>query len=147
WFLTGLWHGASYNFILWGLYFGFILMLEKLFLLDLLNSIPRIFRHIYTMLFVILGFVIFEITNISSIIEYISSMFSTSNGFTDETFYYYLVPNILLLVLSILASTPIFKHILDKYEIIRFVSLILGMIIAVSFLVDSSFNPFLYFRF
>lgn len=147
WFLTGLWHGASYNFILWGLYFGFILMLEKLFLLDLLNSIPRIFRHIYTMLFVILGFVIFEITNISSIIEYISSMFSTSNGFTDETFYYYLVPNILLLVLSILASTPIFKHILDKYEIIRFVSLILGMIIAVAFLVDSSFNPFLYFRF
>ena len=146
WFLTGLWHGASYNFILWGLYFGFILMLEKLFLLKILNNIPTIFNHIYALLLIIVGFVIFELTDISSIIHYLSAMF-INNKFIDKSFYYYFIPNIALLIFSILASTPIFKHILDKYEIIRFICLIFGMIISVAFLVDSSFNPFLYFRF
>ena len=146
WFLTGLWHGASYNFILWGLYFGFILMLEKLFFLKILNNIPTIFNHIYALLLIIVGFVIFELTDISSIINYLSAMF-INNKFIDKSFYYYFIPNIALLIFSILASTPIFKHILDKYEIIRFICLIFGMIISVAFLVDSSFNPFLYFRF
>ena len=146
WFLTGLWHGASYNFILWGLYFGFILMLEKLFLLKILNNIPTIFNHIYALLLIIVGFVIFELTDISSIIHYLSAMF-INNKLIDKSFYYYFIPNIALLIFSILASTPIFKHILDKYEIIRFICLIFGMIISVAFLVDSSFNPFLYFRF
>ena len=146
WFLTGLWHGASYNFILWGLYFGFILMLEKLFLLKILNNIPTIFNHIYALLLIIVGFVIFELTDISSIIHYLSAMF-INNKFIDKSFYYYFIPNISLLIFSILASTPIIKHILDKYEIIRFICLIFGMIISVAFLVDSSFNPFLYFRF
>ena len=146
WFLTGLWHGASYNFILWGLYFGFILMLEKLFLLKILNNIPTVFNHIYALLLIIVGFVIFELTDISSIINYLSAMF-INNKFIDKSFYYYFIPNIALLIFSILASTPIFKHILDKYEIIRFICLIFGMIISVAFLVDSSFNPFLYFRF
>ncbi|MGL4796870.1 MAG: MBOAT family O-acyltransferase [Paraclostridium sp.] len=147
WFLTGLWHGASYNFILWGLYFGFILMLEKLFLLDLLDNIPKIFRHIYTIILVIIGFVIFELTDISSITQYLSSMFINLNNFIDSSFLYYLTPNIFLLLFSILASTPIFKCILDKYEFVRFICLIAGMLISVAFLVDSSFNPFLYFRF
>ena len=146
WFLTGLWHGASYNFILWGLYFGFILMLEKLFLLKILNNIPTVFNHIYALLLIIVGFVIFELTDISSIIQYLSAMF-INNKLIDKSFYYYFIPNITLLIFSILASTPIFKHILDKYEIIRFICLIFGMIISVAFLVDSSFNPFLYFRF
>ena len=146
WFLTGLWHGASYNFILWGLYFGFILMLEKLFLLKILNNIPTVFNHIYALLLIIVGFVIFELTDISSIIHYLSAMF-INNKLIDKSFYYYFIPNIALLIFSILASTPIFKHILDKYEIIRFICLIFGMIISVAFLVDSSFNPFLYFRF
>ena len=146
WFLTGLWHGASYNFILWGLYFGFILMLEKLFLLKILNNIPTIFNHIYALLLIIVGFVIFELTDISSIINYLSAMF-INNKFIDKSFYYYFIPNIALLIFSILASTPIIKHILDKYDSVRFICLILGMIISVAFLVDSSFNPFLYFRF
>ena len=146
WFLTGLWHGASYNFILWGLYFGFILMLEKLFLLKILNNIPTIFNHIYALLLIIVGFVIFELTDISSIINYLSAMF-INNKFIDKSFYYYFIPNISLLIFAILASTPIIKHILDKYDSVRFICLILGMIISVAFLVDSSFNPFLYFRF
>ncbi|MBP3931582.1 MAG: MBOAT family protein, partial [Peptostreptococcaceae bacterium] len=105
WFLTGLWHGASYNFILWGLYFGFILMLEKLFLLKILNNIPTVFNHIYALLLIIVGFVIFELTDISSIINYLSAMF-INNKFIDKSFYYYFIPNISLLIFSILASTP-----------------------------------------
>ena len=121
-------------------------MLEKLFLLKILNNIPTIFNNIYALLLIIVGFVIFELTDISSIVHYLSAMF-INNKFIDKSFYYYFIPNIALLIFSILASTPIFKHILDKYEIIRFICLIFGMIISVAFLVDSSFNPFLYFRF
>ena len=99
------------------------------------------------MFLVIIGFVIFEITDINNILIYLSSMFNFNNTFVDSTFYYYFIPNIILIVFSIIASTPIIKIILDKYEILRFITLIVGFIVATSFLVDSSFNPFLYFRF
>ncbi|MDB8792755.1 MBOAT family protein [Romboutsia sp. 1001216sp1] len=147
WFLTGLWHGASFNFILWGLYFGIILIIEKLFLLEILKKLPKFLSHIYVMFLVIIGFVIFEITDINSILIYLGSMFNFNNTFVDSTFYYYFIPNIILIVFSIIASTPIIKIILDKYEILRFITLIVGFIVATSFLLDSSFNPFLYFRF
>lgn len=147
WFLTGLWHGASFNFILWGLYFGFILILEKLFLLNFLNKIPNLFKHIYTLLLIIIGFVIFDLTNLEYIFKYLHAMFIINNNFIDNTFIYYLTPNITLLIISIIASTPVIKHILDKYIYIRFIMLIIGFTLSVAFLVDSSFNPFLYFRF
>lgn len=147
WFLTGFWHGASFNFILWGLYFGFILMLEKLFILNILDKLPNLFKHIYTLFLVVIGFVIFDISDFKSIFDYLNAMFNINNNFIDSTFIYYLVPNITLLIISIIASTPIIKTILDKKIYIRFVVIILGFILCVSFLVDSSFNPFLYFRF
>ena len=147
WFLTGFWHGASFNFILWGLYFGFILMLEKLFILNILDKLPNLFKHIYTLFLVVIGFVIFDITDFKDIFDYLNAMFNINNNFIDYTFIYYLVPNITLLIISIIASTPIIKTILDKNIYIRFVVIILGFILCVSFLVDSSFNPFLYFRF
>ena len=147
WFLTGLWHGASFNFVLWGLYFGFILMLEKLFILNILDTMPNLVKHIYTLLLVIIGFVIFDINNFKDIFNYLYSMFNINNSFIDSTFIYYLMPNIILLITSIIASTPIIKNILDKNIYIRFIVVVLGFILCVSFLVDSSFNPFLYFRF
>ena len=147
WFLTGIWHGANFNFILWGLYFGVILIFEKLFLLKALNNTPNILRHLYVLFLVLVGFVIFDITSIKDIFSYLGAMFSVNNSFVDRKFYYYLVPNIILLVFSIIASTPIIKNILDKNVYIRFVVLVFGFIISCSFLVDSSFNPFLYFRF
>ena len=146
WFLTGLWHGATYNFILWGLYFGIILIVEKLYLLRLLNKIPSFFRHIYTLLIVIIGFVIFEMTNISSIVAYLKSMFINVN-LIDRTFIYYFTPNLLLLLVSITACTPLFKLVFNKYDLLNCVFLISGLILSTAFLVDSSFNPFLYFRF
>lgn len=147
WFLTGFWHGASFNFILWGLYFGFILMLEKLFILNMLDKIPNLFKHLYTLFLVIIGFVIFDINNFKDIFDYFNAMFNINNKLIDSTFIYYLIPNITLLIISIISSTPIIKTILDKNIYIRFVIIILGFILCISFLVDSSFNPFLYFRF
>ena len=147
WFLTGLWHGASFNFILWGLYFGFILILEKLFILNILNKLPNFFKHTYTLLLVIIGFVFFEIENLKDIFNYFNAMFNLNNKFIDSTFIYYLTPNITLIIISIISSTPLIKNILDKNIYIRFIFIILGFILSVSFLVDSSFNPFLYFRF
>ncbi len=146
WFLTGLWHGAGFNFILWGIYFGIILILEKLFLLKILDKSPNILNHIYVMFLVIIGFVIFDITSIDKIFNYLNAMFSFDNIF-DKHFYYYLIPNIILLAFSILACTPIIKDTLEKYKYLRLISLIFGLILSTAFLVDASFNPFLYFRF
>ncbi len=146
WFLTGIWHGSSFNFILWGLYFGLILVLEKLYILNLLNKIPNLFRYIYTLFIVIIGFVLFEFNDLSSISNYLKSMFFNSK-LIDLKFMYYFIPNITLLLISIISCTPITKYILDRYNLFRFIFLILGLILSTSFLVDSSFNPFLYFRF
>lgn len=147
WFLTGLWHGASFNFIIWGLYFGFILILEKTFLLEKLKQLPTFISHIYTIFLILISFVLFDITELSNVFDYYRSMFNFSNTLFDTTFYYYLVPNILLLIIGIFASTPIFKNILTKYPLLKFLTLIFGLILSTSFLVDSTFNPFLYFRF
>ncbi|MEG0578284.1 MAG: MBOAT family O-acyltransferase, partial [Bacilli bacterium] len=116
WFLTGLWHGASFNFILWGLYFGFILVLEKLFLLDILKKIPSFLSHFYVLFLVIISFVLFDITKLSDVFIYLGSMFDFRSNIIDSTFFYYLVPNLILLVISILSATPLFKNILDKYK-------------------------------
>lgn len=147
WFLTGLWHGASFNFILWGLYFGVILVLEKLFLLDMLKKVPDLISHVYVMLLVIISFVLFDITNLSDVGSYFSIMFNSNKTLFDSTFLYYFTPNILLFILSILASTPIFKNILDRYTYARMITLLFGLIMSTAFLVDATFNPFLYFRF
>lgn len=128
------------------MYFGIILIVEKLYLLRLLNKIPSFFRHIYTLLIVIIGFVIFEMTNISSIVAYLKSMFINVN-LIDRTFIYYFTPNLLLLLVSITACTPLFKLLFNKYDLLNCVFLISGLILSTAFLVDSSFNPFLYFRF
>lgn len=147
WFLTGLWHGASFNFILWGLYFGIILVMEKLFMLDILKKLPNVISHFYVMLLVIISFVLFDITNLSDVGSYLSAMFNSNQILIDNNFFYYFIPNTILLVISILAATPLFKNILDKYKYIRVVFLVFGLIISTAFLVDATFNPFLYFRF
>ena len=147
WFLTGLWHGASFNFIIWGLYFGFILILEKTFILNILKKLPNFINHIYVILLVIISFVLFDIENINSVFEYYKAMFSFSNTLIDNTFFYYLIPNIPLIIISILASTPFFKNIFSKHIFLNYIFLMFGLILSTSFLVDSTFNPFLYFRF
>lgn len=144
WCLTGFWHGASYNFIIWGLYFGFVLMLEKIFLFNILSKFPLVLRHIYVVITILISWVIFEFEDYTKILNYLSLMFLNKNLFIDKTFVYFLLPNLILYLIAILGSTPILNKI--KYRL-KILFVILGLILSVSFLIDSTFNPFLYFRF
>ena len=148
WFLTGLWHGASYNFILWGLYFFILLILEKLFLNKFIKN--KIFSHIYTIILVIISFVIFRETDISELFITLKSMFGFNNlkWINIETIYY-LKNFSVFLIISIILSTPIVKLIKQKINkpIIEYVGCFILLVIVTSYLVSSSSNPFLYFRF
>lgn len=148
WFLTGLWHGASYNFILWGLYFFILLILEKLFLNKFIKN--KIFSHIYTIILVIISFVIFRETDISELFITLKSMFGFNNlKWVNTETIYYLKNFSVFLIISIILSTPIVKLIKQKINkpIIEYVGCFILLVIVTSYLVSSSSNPFLYFRF
>ncbi len=154
WFLTGLWHGASYNYVLWGVYFGIILMIEKVFLLNLLKKLPAAIGHLYALLMIMIGWVIFSIEDIGLLKEYLFNMFGLNNNvFIDSIAVYYLRDNMIMLIILFLASTPIGKIVYDKYfkdrkgEWIRPVLVGLSFVVCVAYLVNSGYNPFLYFRF
>ena len=145
WMLTGFWHGAYYNFILWGLYFGLILMVEKLFLYEKLSKLPKIVQHLYVIVLVSLSWALFEILDVSKLIIYIKAMLFNIN-IIDSTFIYLLIPNLFIIIFSILASTPIFENYI-KIKAIKKIIVLIGLVISICFLIDASFNPFLYFRF
>ena len=156
WFLTGFWHGASWNFIIWGMYFGFILLIEKLYIGKYLKK-TKVFKYIYSILIIIIGFLIFNTTNVSDIINSIKNMFLINKipFYSLETLYY-LRSNLVLLIVSILAATPLFKNIVLKVKKTKFkvvvdvlepIVYIILLTLCTAFLIDASFNPFLYFRF
>lgn len=147
WFLTGLWHGTSFNFILWGVFFGTILVIEKLFLLKYLKDSPSIINHLYVLFLVIISFVIFDFTDLNQLSSYLGTMFNFKGDIIDTSFYYYFIPNILLLAASSCCATPIVKNFIDKHPTFRFIFLVICFTLSVAYLVDSTFNPFLYFRF
>lgn len=150
WFLTGLWHGASYNFILWGLYFGLILYLEKIVLGNLLKKIPAFIARIYTIIIILISWVIFAVEDIGSIAVYLKSMFGLGQGGICNANSLYLLSNyIIIMIICILFNFPFIKNFSDKYikGYARTLLYIILFIISVSYLVDSTFNPFLYFRF
>lgn len=149
WLLTGFWHGASWNFIWWGLYFGVILIVEKWWGLTLLSRLPRLTRHFYAIFLILIGWVLFAFEQPSLIGKYLAAMF----GFNGQSLWnndtgYYFYTNIVLLLVLIMASIPMklwkktselsLPHI-AWYGILYFLS--------VAYLVDATFNPFLYFRF
>ena len=150
WFLTGFWHGASWNFILWGLYFAVILVLEKKIYGKYLNN-TKVFKYIYTIVLVVISFVIFNSQSLSDIKIFLSSMFGLNNLplINTETLYY-IRSYLILLIIAIIASTPLLKVIGNKIKKLEFLEpvIYIGIIILVTaYLVDTSFNPFLYFRF
>ena len=156
WFLTGFWHGASWNFILWGLYFGILLVIEKIFLSKLLEK-TRIIKYLYTIVIVIISFLIFSTNTIPEIITSLKNMFFLNNIplTTIETNYYFR-SYLVLLIISIIAATPLFKNIIIKLrktklekviDILEPIYYLVLLILCTSFLIDASFNPFLYFRF
>ncbi|GAA0121007.1 hypothetical protein UT300018_03230 [Clostridium faecium] len=156
WFLTGLWHGANWNFILWGLYFGFFVTIEKLFLLKWLKKGPKFIGHIYTLIIVIVGWVFFEFESLSSAMGFIGTMFGFGKHLLmNNNTLYYLSTNIVLLLVLVICSTPIPRKIIVSIRerlkmvgaiIIPPIYLIL-IILSTAYLVNETYNPFLYFRF
>lgn len=158
WFCTGLWHGADWNFILWGIGFGIILVVEKLFLIKFLKRIPAVFSHFYTLLIIVFSFVLFNSSSTSDALLYMKGMLGLLNipAFSKEALYY-LNSYKILIILAVLCSTPIPMRIAKKewkdYKILSVICnlepviYIVLLIVVTGFLIDSSFNPFLYFRF
>ena len=153
WMLTGLWHGASWNFVIWGVYFGLILVLEKAFLLKLFEKIPSFFAHLYSLLLIIFGWVIFECGSASEILNFFKSMFGIGVPLWSRETTYVLVNTIFLFVLATVCSTTVGKWLNAKLSV-RFsggywkcavVAVLLCL--SVIFLAGDSYNPFLYFRF
>ena len=154
WLLTGLWHGASWNFVLWGLYYFALLVIEKTFLLRLLERAPKFLRHIYSMAAVIFGWLLFVIEDVSSIGAYLSRMFGGTGVFATQITVYELVRNLMFLAILILASTPAPKKLWYKlyskgtpWRIVQSVVCAIAFVLCIAYLVDSSYNPVLYFRF
>ncbi|MBR7082483.1 MAG: MBOAT family protein, partial [Clostridia bacterium] len=158
WMLTGLWHGASWNFVLWGLYFGILLIVEKLFLSKLFEKIPRVFSHIYLLLAVVFGFVLFNAESLSVAAGDVGAMFGAGGLplWTGDTGYY-LSGFAVLLVISAVGATPLVKTLVLKIysrprgekvmNILRPAALAAILLLCTAYFADNSFSPFLYFRF
>ena len=158
WSLTGLWHGDSWNFILWGLYFAILLIIENLFLQNILNKLPALIQHIYAKFFIIISFVIFNNENIKDLWSSLYNMFNFRGlDLYNDFSIYYLKSYTVLLIVSMIGATPILKNIIQKVnknvtgqKVISTINPILNIVLLVvvtAYLIDGSFNPFLYFRF
>lgn len=152
WLLTGLWHGASWNFILWGLYYGVLIILEKFVFRRLLECTPSALRHILTMLAVVFGWVIFEITSPASELEFVKAMLgfggSFANSFTLNALHNYAVTFIAAIAISTGIPLKICKKLPEKRaDTLSLVGEAAGMTACIACLVDSGYNPFLYFNF
>ena len=158
WLLTGLWHGGSFNFLLWGLYFFALLALEKLFLLRLLEHIPRLFGHVYALIFILIGWLIFAsdgTLTLSGALSYFGQMFGVGASLCNNDTLFELRRNIVFLIIMALAATPLAKVAARRLcnicptvmrAVFNALALVL-IVISTAYLTDSAYNPFLYFRF
>lgn len=158
WALTGLWHGASWNFVFWGIYFAVLLIAEKLFMLRFLEKLPAALRHFYALFFIVCGWVIFALPAFSSVLQYFSMMAGKSGMLTDDIFFYFIRSRAVLLLICALFATPLpkkaaaafrksFENRPMLYGLCESGILLLVFCCSVAFLVSSAYNPFLYFRF
>ena len=158
WCLTGFWHGSAWNFILWGLYFGIILIIEKQFLAHYLQKSPKVICHIYTCFLILLGWYLFAFDDINRLQAYGKILFGINQAplWNQETLYYLSSYGILLIIL-VISSTPLPKQYMkEKFEnkkdslgisLLSSGFMILIFLLSVAFIINSSYNPFLYFRF
>lgn len=153
WGLTGLWHGAAYNFVLWGLYYGLLLILEKFVLKKFLDRLPSFVQHIYTLFIVIIGWGLFYFTDVGQLGEFMVDLFNFGNGICGNQAFNLIMNNLPMLIIAAVASTPLATTLYTRFEHTRFMwipeTLYCMGVLAVSTasLVDQSYNPFLYFRF
>ena len=158
WLLTGFWHGAAWNFIVWGLFFAVFLMIEKAFLGKILEKLPSIISRTYLLFLIVISFVIFNADGMTQAIQDIGGMFG-ANGvalFNDLSIYY-LQSYLVIFIIAIIGATPFVKNLVLKLKenqsarkvinILEPVVIVLLLVICTAYLVDGSFNPFLYFRF
>lgn len=155
WVLTGLWHGASWNYVIWGLYYFGLLMFEKIFFTKVLEKTPMILKHIYTLFLVIIGWVIFRNESLDSLYFVLSNMFIKNEyHFFDYLLGHYdLLCSIPFMILGIIFSMPILKNTLVKYEneawynILSSLFLVVLFVLCIFLINSSTYNPFIYFRF
>ncbi len=152
WTLTGIWHGASWNFLFWGLYYALLLILEKVFLYDRLQNSPAWLGHVYAMILVVVGWVLFSVEDLSSCLVYLRSMFFGGKGLCSGTFLYYLRSFAPGLAVMSVAATPLAKRLYARLprgvtKILNPILVLASLLLCTAYLVDSTYNPFLYFRF
>ncbi|MBQ2826326.1 MAG: MBOAT family protein, partial [Clostridia bacterium] len=156
WLSTGFWHGASWNYLLWGLYYFILLACEKAFLLKLLSRLPRALGHIYSLFFIVIGWLLFVSEDIGAGFVYLGNMFGqgVGAGLAGGGFLYQLLRNLPFILILAVASTPLPKKLFWKLygrsSAFRWIGTAVAAalaVICVAFLVDSTYNPFLYFRF
>jgi len=158
WMLTGFWHGADWNFVLWGLYFAVLLLLEKFFIGKFLERLPRALSHIYLLFLVLISFVIFNASGMDGVLSDLTALFGGAGLplVTSDTLYY-LRSYAVILILGIAGATPLIKTAVNKMkqsprwlQAVRLLEgpVMIGLLFLITaYLVDGSFNPFLYFRF
>ena len=154
WCLTGFWHGAGWTFIAWGLYFGILLLCEKFIWGKAIEKLPRVFRHIYVIFIVIISFVIFNASTFTEAWNDIMNLLGISGiPLVSGSAVYALKSNAILLAIAFFGATPVMKKLCLKYEdklpvrILEVASIVVILVVSTAYLVDGSFNPFLYFRF
>ena len=153
WAATGIWHGASWNFLIWGLYFAALLILEKAFLGKVLQKLPAALCHLYTLFFVLVSWAIFAVEDFGQLGAYLKAMFGMAEGgLTNDNVWYYFSSYLPMLIIGAVASTPLAVKVWNKLpekavKLVLPVLLLIGLIFSTAYLVDATYNPFLYFRF
>lgn len=158
WLLTGIWHGANWTFLIWGLLFGIILIIEKIFLNKFMEKLPSFIRRIYVLFIVMILFIIFNSDNMQVALTNIKGLFGMNGEvFINDYTLHYLKCYLPLLIIAFLGATPLIKTLIDKLRKNRYVNNIINILepffivmilfVVTSYLIDNSYNPFLYFRF
>ena len=158
WALTGIWHGANWTFVIWGLMFGIMLIIEKLFLTKHLEKMPSILQRIYVLFTVMISFIIFNANSIGEAWNNIIGLFGANGeSLINASTVYYLKSYLVVLVIAIIGSTPLLKNIIEKLKtktnankiinLLEPIAMASILIIVTAYLLDNSYNPFLYFRF
>ena len=158
WLLTGIWHGANWTFLIWGLLFGIILIIEKIWLNNFMEKLPSFIRRIYVLFIVMILFIIFNSDNMSVALTNIKGLFGMNGeAFVNDYTLHYLKSYLPVLIIALVGSTPFIKILIDKLRKNKYVNNIINilepilivviLVVVTSYLIDNSYNPFLYFRF
>ena len=158
WLLTGIWHGANWTFLIWGLLFGIILIIEKIFLNKFMEKLPSFIKRIYVLFIVMILFIIFNAENMSVVLTNIKGLFGMNGEvFVNDYTLHYLKSYLPLLIIAFFGATPFIKTLIDKLRknkyanniinILEPILIVIILVVVTSYLIDNSYNPFLYFRF